>query len=108
MPISSRAPGTVLGKKLDDEAQGYDLTLITYKTISQCKSRTVGNYWLQAVYPENSFEISVTDARRLGVKEGDRVKVVSASNQEGVWDLGLIGKKPMIGRSRSWRVCAPA
>ena len=93
-------PRDVLGRKIDDEAQGYDLTLITYKTISQCKSRTVGNYWLQAVYPENSFEISVADARRLGVNDGDRVKAVSASNQEGVWDLGLAGKKPMIGRVR--------
>ena len=100
MPILSKAPGTFWARRLDDEAQGYDLTLITYKTISQSKSRTVGNYWLQAVYPENSFEISVADARRLGVKDGDRVKVVSASNQEGVWDLGLAGKKPMIGKVR--------
>ena len=92
-------PQDCTGKLLDDEAKGFDLTLITYKTISQTKSRTVGNYWLDAVYPENFMEISATDARRLGLN-GDRVKVVSASNEEGVWDLGHGQKKPMIGTVR--------
>jgi anaerobic selenocysteine-containing dehydrogenase len=38
------------------------------------------------------------DAKRLGLKEGDRVKVVSPSNEEGVWDFGHGHKKPMIGK----------
>ena len=87
MPTSWKAPRTVLGRKLDDEAQGFDLTLITYRHISQTKSRTVGNYWLQAIYPENFIDISVADAQRLELKHGDQVKVVSPTNEEGVWDL---------------------
>ena len=31
------------------------MTLITYKAITQTKSRTIGNYWLDAVQPENSL-----------------------------------------------------
>jgi anaerobic selenocysteine-containing dehydrogenase len=88
------------GKKLGDEAQGFDMTLITYKAIMQTKSRTSGNYWLQALYPENAIEISPTDAARLTLKDGDKVKVVSASNENGAWDLGHGQQKPMIGRVR--------
>ncbi len=92
-------PRDILGRLLDDEAKGFDLTLITYRHIAQTKSRTVGNYWLQALYPENFIDMSVTDAQRLGLAEGDRVKVVSASNEEGVWDLGHGRLKPMIGKA---------
>lgn len=93
-------PRDCSGQLLDDASKGFDMTLITYKTISHTKSRTGGNYWLQALYPENFFEISVSDADRMGLKPGDRVQVVSASNTEGIWDLGNGQKKPMIGHVR--------
>ncbi len=83
--------------------RGYDLTLITYRTITQTKSRTVGNYWLKALYPENFIDISPVDAKRLGLKPGDQVKVTSASNPEGVWDLGNGKKKSMICSDRHSR-----
>ena len=93
-------PTDVLGRKLDDEAKGFDLTLITYRHITQCKSRTGGNYWLLAVYPENFIDMSVADGRRLGLSDGDQVKVVSPTNEEGVWDLAPGHKKAMIGKIR--------
>ncbi|NLI83326.1 MAG: molybdopterin-dependent oxidoreductase [Deltaproteobacteria bacterium] len=93
-------PRDCSGQLLDDASKGFDMTLITYKTITQTKSRTGGNYWLQALYPENFFEISAADARRMGFKAGDLVQVVSASNTEGMWDLGNGQKKPMIGHVR--------
>lgn len=93
-------PVDVLGQKIDDESKGFDLTLITYRHITQTKSRTAGNYWLQALRPENFIEISSADAERLSLKDGDRVKVVSATNMEGIWDLGHNRKKPMIGSVR--------
>jgi anaerobic selenocysteine-containing dehydrogenase len=93
-------PRDCLGRPIQDQGAGYDLTLITYKAISQTKSRTVSNYWLQALSPENFFEIAAADALRLNLKDGDPVKAVSASNPEGVWDLGHGWKKPMIGRIR--------
>jgi anaerobic selenocysteine-containing dehydrogenase len=40
------------------------------------------------------------DARRLKLANGDLVKVVSATNEEGVWDLAPGRKKHMIGKVR--------
>ncbi|GIV76931.1 MAG: molybdopterin oxidoreductase [Litorilinea sp.] len=80
-----------------DEAEGYDLNLITHRTITQTKSRTSGNYWLRAVEPTNFILMNSLDARRLGLQNGDRVKVVSKTNPEGVWDLGNGTQVPMIG-----------
>jgi len=94
------SPTDCLGRKLDDEAKGFDLTLITHRVISQTKSRTPGNYWLEALYPENFMDISPVDARRLGLSNGDRVRVISATNEEGVWDLGHGRTKAMIGKVR--------
>ncbi|MEW6386349.1 MAG: molybdopterin-dependent oxidoreductase [Thermodesulfobacteriota bacterium] len=91
-------PRDVLGRMLDDKAKGFDMTLITYKPIMGCKSRSISDYWLLALCPENFLEISSADARRLNLADGDKAKVVSASNEEGVWDLGPGGNQPMIGR----------
>jgi hypothetical protein len=45
-------PRDCMGEKLEDETRGFDMTLITQKTMSQTKSRTGGNCWLQALYPK--------------------------------------------------------
>lgn len=87
--------------KTPDEAgltNGYELSLITQRDITQTKSRTITNYWLLAIYPENAIIINPIDAKRLNLKNGDKVKVVSATNQEGIWDLKNGNKKPMIGK----------
>ncbi|MDO9261677.1 MAG: molybdopterin dinucleotide binding domain-containing protein, partial [Flavobacteriaceae bacterium] len=86
------------GKPLDKLADGYDLTLITHRTITQTKSRTNGAYWLTAIEPDNGIIISNQDASRLGLKAGDKVRVVSATNKEGVYDLKHGNKKEMIGK----------
>jgi len=91
-------PRDCLGRLISDEALGYDLTLITYKHIAHTKSRTISNYWSEAVHPENAVEISVTDAARMKLKDGDRVRVISASNEQGKWVLGNGQSIDMIGR----------
>ena len=83
---------------LFDEKEGYELNLITYREMAQCKSRTISNYWLLSLLPENFILLNSQDAARFGLKNGDMVKVVSKSNPEGEWDLKEAGKKPMIGR----------
>jgi anaerobic selenocysteine-containing dehydrogenase len=50
-----------------------------------------------AIRPENGVVMNKIDADRLGIKDGDRVRVVSATNPEGVWDFKNGVKKPMIG-----------
>ena len=91
-------PADCAGNLIKDREAGFDMTLITYKFITQTKSRTGGNYWLNAVYPENYVEISSHDARRLGLKYGDRVRILSASNADGDWDLGNGTRIPMQGK----------
>jgi tetrathionate reductase subunit A len=86
------------GRPLDPLAQGHDLHLITHRVISATKSRTISNYWLHPLLPENAVLINPRDAHRLGVRDGDPVKVVSATNPSGEWDLGNNQRKPMAGR----------
>ena len=88
----------VLGEEIHDELEGFDLHLITYREITQTKTRTVANYWLTALYPENHFLLNSVDASRLGFGDGDSAKIVSKSNPAGVWDLKNGRTKAMIGK----------
>ncbi len=85
------------GKEVEDG--GYDLHLITYKTITMTKSRTISNYWLLAVLGEGYVLINSEDARKRGIKHGDRVRISSASNPEGVWDVKDGRKIPVVGKA---------
>jgi anaerobic selenocysteine-containing dehydrogenase len=87
----------VMGRVIRDEDEGFDLQMITYREISQTKSRTVGDYWLNAIEDTNFIMISTTDAERLELDDGNRVRVVSKSNPLGVWELGHGRHKPMVG-----------
>ncbi len=75
-----------------------DLHLITHREIFHTKSRTGTNPWLLELMPENTILINSRDAARLGLKDGDKVRLVSDSNPEGVWDLPNFGKKPMVAK----------
>lgn len=86
------------GNIINDEKEGFSLNLITYREMAQCKSRTISNYWLLSLLPENFILLNSQDALRLGLSNGDLVKVISKTNPEGVWDLKAAGKKPMIGK----------
>ncbi|MGB9724073.1 MAG: molybdopterin-dependent oxidoreductase [Chloroflexia bacterium] len=94
------APTDALGNLLEDEKEGYDLILITYREIAHTKSRTSGNYWLQAVLPENFVLMNSRDAARLGLRDGDRVRILSKTNPTGEWDLGNGVRWPMVGKLR--------
>jgi anaerobic selenocysteine-containing dehydrogenase len=95
------APLSVLGEPLDDEANGFDLRMITYREIMQTKSRTSSNYWLLALRPENFILVNAADAAARGFADGDIARITSASNPEGVWDLANGRKVPMDGTIRT-------
>lgn len=86
------------GRTLEGLAEGYDLHLITNRVITQTKSRTIGNYWLQPIMPENALLINRLDAERLKLRTGDLVRVVSATNPEGEWDFRNGVRKAMVGK----------
>jgi anaerobic selenocysteine-containing dehydrogenase len=81
-----------------DEREGFDLHMITFRDVTQTKSRTIADYWLSTVRPENFVLINTVDARRLGFKDDDHVKFVSKNNPEGTYDLKNGTKKAMIGK----------
>jgi len=88
-----------LGRPLDH--RGAPLRLITNRTMLATKSRTISNYWLTHIQPENVIEINRLDARQLGLRSNDRVMVLSVSNPDGRWDYGPNASKPLIGRIRT-------
>ncbi len=85
------------GDDLAEYRKGGDLALITHRVISQTKSRTIANPWLTPLLPENGVLINPRDAERLGLSHGQSVKVTSATNPAGIWDLGAGQSKPMVG-----------
>ncbi|GFN22232.1 molybdopterin-dependent oxidoreductase [Thermanaeromonas sp. C210] len=87
-----------LGRPLGDGEQGYNLKLITFKDILHTKSRTMADYWLHGIMDENLFLVHPQDAAGLGLRDGDVVKVVSASNPEGIWPLAEGLHKPIVGK----------
>ncbi|NOY14368.1 MAG: molybdopterin oxidoreductase, partial [Deltaproteobacteria bacterium] len=85
------------GNKVEDP--GYDMTLITYKDIVGGQSRTIGNYWSQGrELAENYILMNSRDAKRIGLRDGNRAQIISASNSEGVWDLRNGQKIPIAGK----------
>jgi anaerobic selenocysteine-containing dehydrogenase len=92
---------------------GYDLHLITYKEISMAKARGISNYWLTALMAEGFILMNKADADRFGLRNGEMVKLSSASNPEGVWPLkngaplGMIGKLKVVQGIRPGVVAFP-
>jgi tetrathionate reductase subunit A len=85
-----------LGRPVGDD--DYEFTLITHRIPTMTKSRTISNYWLLNVRPENHIEVAAADAARLGLSDDQFVRVVSASNPEGAWPLGNGHTKPLVGK----------
>ncbi len=88
----------VMGNEIHDERDGFDLHMITFRDVTQTKSRTIVDYWLSAIRPENVVLMNSSDATRLGFSDEDRVNFISKTNPEGVYDLKNGVKKPMIGK----------
>ncbi len=78
--------------------QGYDLAMITHRVIMHTKSRTIANPWLSPLMPENGILVNPSDAKRLRLKGGQAVKVVSATNTQGDFVIGGGKRKPMVGK----------
>jgi anaerobic selenocysteine-containing dehydrogenase len=87
--------------------EGYPLHLITQRDVLMTKSRTVVDYWLLSIVPENGIIINAVDAKKLGLKDGDIVNVISATNREGLWDLKNGTKKAMTGKVKVTETIMP-
>lgn len=86
------------GEEIKDA--GYDFNLITFKTITMTKARTVSNYWLLSVLSEGYVLMNSRDARKLGIRDGNLVRLSSASNPKGEWDIKGGATVPMVGKAK--------
>jgi anaerobic selenocysteine-containing dehydrogenase len=93
VPISD-----TMGNDTKELAKGYPLHLITQRDVRHTKARTITMPYLTDLMVENSIIMHTSDAKKIGVKTGDRVKVISATNPDGVWDLKKGRQKPMVGK----------
>jgi len=84
-----------VGRQLDHRQAGF--TLITHRSMVACKSRTISNYWLTDIQPENFVTIHESDAQKLGLRANDKVWIYSGSNPEASWQYGPGLSKPMVG-----------
>ncbi len=61
------------------------------------------NQWLTELCPENAVLLNRVDAEKLGLRNGDRVRLGSATNPDGplIWEMA---KCDMLrAPSRCWR-----
>ncbi len=81
------------GNVIDDRSAGYTFLLGTYKDILAGHTRTMPPArWLMELFgpPErgNVVLVNSRDAERLGLKEGDEVRIASATLADGKFELG--------------------
>lgn len=69
---------------IDNIDSSFPFRLITYKTAIHTQSRTIANPYLVELWPENWIVINSKDALTLGVSDGDIIKIISATNSNGV------------------------
>ena len=67
-----------------DKTEEYPFMLSTYKQPIHTHSRTFANSWLVELMPESYADINPMDARRLGLKDGDWIRISSATYAKGV------------------------
>ncbi|MBI2528411.1 MAG: molybdopterin-dependent oxidoreductase [Candidatus Rokubacteria bacterium] len=80
------------------DGREYPFHLITYKMAWHGQARTATIPWLMIIQPENYAEINAGDARRLGIHDGDLVRLTSATSPEGVVGKAKVteGLKPGV------------
>ncbi len=79
----------------------YPLHLITYKEIFGGHSRTMpANLWLKEMMSENKVLMNRRDGARLGIGDGDMVRLMSPTNPTGTIDLGNGTALRIQGRAR--------
>lgn len=74
------------GNEVGDE--DYEFQLITHKEAFGTNGRSSQLYWAQdSIHPENFVLLNKVDAERLGLDDGDRVKLASSSLPDGSFDI---------------------
>ncbi len=88
------------GKNVQFNSQA-SFQLFTYKLVLGGQSRTISNYWtMTAEMGENYVMMNTVDAQKLGLKNGDRVRLVGQDNPTGTIPLTDNRTKDVVGMLR--------
>ena len=88
------------GKPLP-RSKTYPFQIISFKEPFGGQSRTISNYWGNiSLQPANKILINTRDARRLGIRQDQKVRLVSADNPNGRLELKDGGNRvvDVVGR----------
>ncbi|TCK58412.1 molybdopterin-dependent oxidoreductase [Seleniivibrio woodruffii] len=77
-------PVTPKGRNIDEIDKEYPFSVITYKMNVHAQSRTHFHKWSMELFPENYIEMNDKDAATLGIRDMDSVRLISASNKDGI------------------------
>ena len=72
------------GGDIAAQDKDFPLTAITYKMNVHGQSRTNCHKWAMEIFPENMAVMHTDDAAKLGVKKGDKVRVISRDCPQGI------------------------
>lgn len=89
--VSLREAGQYQGFDPDKVEPEYPFKLITYKPTLHTQSRTMNYIWALESEPENMLWINPVDAQKLGIKQGDYVKVLAPGYDD--WAVDIAGKR---------------
>jgi tetrathionate reductase subunit A len=82
--LNYQPPQDAARRTITEMDQDYPLSLITYKMNVHTQSRTNCHKYAMEIFPENFIQVNSRDAAAYGLKSGDAVRLVSASNSEGI------------------------
>ena len=84
--VKLEPPKNMKGQLLSDiySKKEYPFMLSTYKVPIHSKSRTMSDPWLLELLPGNFLEINEVDAKKLNLKNGDTVRLISPAYPKGV------------------------
>jgi tetrathionate reductase subunit A len=98
-------PQTMDGRVLTqlDPPSQFPFVLSTHKQPIHSKSRTIADPWLLELMPEAFIDMSSVDASKMGIKSGDRVRVISHT-----YASGMIGRVRVLPGIRPGVITFPA
>ena len=67
------------GRRLEDIDADYPFQVVTFRLPTRTKARTAYDYWALETHPVNHIEVNRGDASRIGIRDGDRVRIISPS-----------------------------
>ncbi|WP_434132265.1 molybdopterin-dependent oxidoreductase [Sporomusa sphaeroides] len=75
---------TPTGEVLAEEDAEYGYNMVTYKMNVHAQARTVWHKWAMEIFPENYILMNERDAAREKLSTGNKVRLISRSNTQGI------------------------